>query len=240
MLETALRDHFEELYQLAYRLALADGQREALLRDAVGRARSCDDEGLTPRVALLRGLADALQQLPRDGEQLTFDALDELIRDDPTNPDALARLRGDDREGLLWQLQQCCLTATITCLPPGERVAFVLLEVLGEEPEAAAALLGIKTSALRVRASRARNKIVDYLTPRCGHVDSRNPCQCPSRLGVALERGFVGAVAGRRVALRTPPFDAQRPTHEPLAVFRGLPKPEAPRAMLDELLALAR
>ncbi len=237
MLETALRRHFQQIYQLAYRLALTNKEREVLLREAVRLAR--DDDG-DAYIALLRGLAEALQQRQRCGDQLTFDALDELIRDDPTNPDALGRLGADDREGLLWQLQQSCLTATITCLPPGERVAFVLLDVLGESIEAAVALLGIKTSALRVRASRARNKIIDYLAPRCGHVDARNPCQCPSRLGVALQRGFVGPVVGRRAFLRYPPFNTQRPTHEPLAVFRGLPAPEPPPDLLERLVELAR
>jgi DNA-directed RNA polymerase specialized sigma24 family protein len=239
MLETALRDHFQELYRLVYRLALSDEQREGLLHDAVRLAGPLC-ESLAPRAALLRGVADALQRCQRGAAQLTFETLDELLRDAPTDPDALARMGDDDREGLLWQLQQGCLTATITCLPPGERVAFVLLDVLGEPPDSAAELLGIKTSALRVRASRARNKIVNYLAPRCGHVDPRNPCQCPSRLGVALDRGFVAPVGGRRVTLRPPPFEAQRPTHEPLAVFRALPDPDAPPRVLEELLELAR
>jgi hypothetical protein len=100
----------------------------------------------------------------------------------------------------------------------------------------AAAILGINASALRVRVSRARKKISAYLAPRCAHVDPRNPCRCPSRLGVALTRGFIGDVRGRQISLRARPFEQEPPQHDPVALYRTLPVPEPPAGLSEELL----
>jgi hypothetical protein len=34
-------------------------------------------------------------------------------------------------------------------------------------------------------------QLEDYLGPRCGHLHAANPCQCPNRLQLAVEQGFV-------------------------------------------------
>src|SRR5258705_490715 len=73
---------------------------------------------------------------------------------------------------------------------------------VGLDDESAARSLGIKTSAYKVRLSRARKKVEDYLAPRCEHVNPNNPCHCPSRLGVALGRGFIAAPPSAEASLR--------------------------------------
>lgn len=235
-----IRNTLPLLYQLACRMALAEKDRIAIVQQGYAQALSngstvaASDDSLMS--ALLQSAAEVAQKQQRQRPQLAFEELDALIREDPTNPDALRSLTDGDQQNLLWELKQSCLTAAVTCLPPGERVAFVLLELLGLGADEAAKILDIKASALRVRASRGRNKIVDYLSPRCGHVNGRNPCRCPNRLGVALRKGFVGPVAGRRVSLREP-FGAQGPQHEPLTLYRSLPLLEPPPELLDELIA---
>src|SRR5690606_35545637 len=92
---------------------------------------------------------------------------------------------------MLWELKQGCMTSVVNCLSVGERVAFVMSSIMGLSEDEAAKTLGITPSAFKVRLSRARKKVTDYLAPRCEHVDPRNPCRCPSRLGVALNKGFL-------------------------------------------------
>jgi RNA polymerase sigma-70 factor (ECF subfamily) len=121
------------------------------------------------------------------------------------------------------------MTAVVNCLAPGERIAFVVSMVLGLGEEEAAAALGIRASALKVRLSRARKKIGDYLAPRCGHVDPRNPCHCPSRIGVALRKGFIAPPARAEVALRPSiPFEEGQRQREAISIYRDLPEPDPP------------
>src|SRR5207247_610081 len=129
----------------------------------------------------------------------------ETLRSEATRTEEVSSLSDPQREFLLWELKQGCMTAVVNCLAPGERIAFVATAVLGLTDQDAALALGITPSALKVRLSRARKKIGDYLAPRCGHVDPRNPCQCPSRIGVALRKGFIAPPAQSEVQLRKLP-----------------------------------
>jgi len=219
-------------------------EEDALLivRETFVRTYKSWHEGAGPELTqeqletlVMHNAVELAQEQQRTRETLTFEELDAIVRGDPTQSGVLDHLTDGEKNRLLWELKQGCLTAVVNCLPAGERAAFVLSEVLGEPPGRAANLLGINASALRVRVSRARKKVGAYLAPRCQHVDSRNPCRCPSRLGVALNRGFIGDVRGRQISLRSRPFDQEQPQHDPVAIFRALPVPEPPEGLEAEL-----
>lgn len=158
-----------------------------------------------PGDVLLGRLARRLEEgLGRKADQ-SFVILDNLLRSDETREidpyqppidGDLARV-----PVLLWELKRTCLASVLGCLPPGVRLSFVVTDLLGYSPAAAADLLGIKESAFRVRLTRARRRLEDYLAPRCGHIDRHNPCYCEGRLTLALETGFV----------RLPPHTADIP-----------------------------
>jgi RNA polymerase sigma-70 factor (ECF subfamily) len=176
------------------------------------------------------------QKLPPNPE-VDFDLLDETLRSEATRTHEVSSLSQPEREYLLWELKQGCMTSVINCLSPGERVAFVMSSVMGKSDEHAAKALGIKVSAFKVRLSRARKKIGDYLAPRCEHVDPRNPCRCPSRIGIALQKGFIAPPQTAQVQLRTPnrPFDQEVKSRDATNIFRTLPGVEVPAALLQRL-----
>ncbi len=171
--------------------------------------------------------------------EVSFALLDEMLRSEATRTgEAASPTDSARRERLLWELKQGCLTAVLGCLPPGERVAFVLSSVMALSDEDAARALGITPGALKVRLSRARKKVGDYLAPRCEHVDPRNPCRCPSRLGVALRNGFIAPPARAEVSLRAlPTFDEQQHLHDAVAIYRTLPEPEPTEALRARIAA---
>src|SRR5205085_11418848 len=116
-----------------------------------------------------------------------------------------ARLTTAGGEFPLGELKQGCMTAVINWLSPGERVAFVMSSVMNKSGEEAAKTLNIKVSAFKVRLSRARKKIGDYLAPRCEHINPMNPCRCPARVGTALRKGFIRTEGSEVVQLRKHP-----------------------------------
>ncbi len=175
------------------------------------------------------------KRLPAEAE-VDFDLLDDTLRSEATRNTQIASLTSPEREFLLWELKQGCMTAVINCLSPGERIAFVLSNVIGKSDEEAARTLGIKVSAYKVRMSRASQKIGDYLAPRCEHIDPRNPCHCPSRIGNALDKGFIAPPRGE-VQLRTPnrPFAGEIKSPDASKIFRTLPPIEVPAELLARL-----
>lgn len=185
-------------------------------------------------------LAEVMPKTPL----VSFDLLDEKLRSDVTRTDVVRSLEPKERDVLLWELKQGCMTSVVNCLSAGERSAFVLKNVIALEDDRAAVALGITESAYRVRLSRATKKIADYLAPRCEHVDPLNPCRCPARVGVALANGFIGG--GRSVSLRKPVAFGRYgvgadkedlPLREVEAIYANLPDPEPAADLASTIIA---
>ena len=124
----------------------------------------------------------------------------------------------------------------LACLPPGVRISFILTDLLGYNPAASAQLLGINESAYRVRLTRARKRLDNYLAPLCQHVDRQNPCNCEGRLGVALAKEFI-TFPPHTDDIPHAPHDSGPESHEMGALYRGLPRITLTETQRDELLS---
>ncbi len=246
--------HWKRIYNFVFRLTLDRQRAERYMSDIFAAAiEQADNAPAAPEEleVWLLGVANALleKRLPRQPE-VNFDILDETLRSEATRTDVVRSLSDPDRDFLLWELKQGCMTSVINCLPPGERAAFVVCHILKLPDEAAAKSLAITESAYKVRLSRARKKIGDYLAPRCEHVNPMNPCRCPARVGTALHKGFIrpeGRSPGE-VSLRKPePYGRygtgigteDAPLRDISAIYGGLPDPDPPAdlgtKLVDEL-----
>jgi DNA-directed RNA polymerase specialized sigma24 family protein len=232
-----------------FRLTLDRDRAEGYLMDIFAVAAAETDRAPAGELELwLLGIANKLleDRLPRQPE-VDFDVLDETLRGEATRTDVVRSLSDPQRDFLLWELKQGCMTAVINCLPPGERAAFVVCHVLKLPDEAAAKTLAISESAYKVRLSRARKKVGDYLAPRCEHINPMNPCRCPARVGTALHKGFIGKVSGE-VSLRKQadvPYgrygtglgNDDVPMRDIAAIYGGLPEPDMPAEFPQQLVA---
>jgi DNA-directed RNA polymerase specialized sigma24 family protein len=244
--------HWRRLYNFVFRLTLDRDRAERYLVDIFGVAaeriatRPAGDGALAWLIGIANGVLE--ERLPRQPE-INFDTLDETLRSEATRTDVVRSLSDPQRDFLLWELKQGCMTAVVNCLPPGERAAFVVCHVLKLPDDQAAGSLGITESAYKVRLSRARKKVGDYLAPRCEHVNPMNPCRCPARVGTALAKGFIQKTplpSRREVSLRKPePYgrygtgvgNEDVPMRDISAIYGNLPEPDASEALLDTLIA---
>jgi RNA polymerase sigma-70 factor (ECF subfamily) len=234
--DDALDRRMRRVYNLCFRMTLDQSQAAEVCYETFRRvATSAPAEG-DGEVALLAVATAVIEERVSATPEVSFDLLDETLRSEATRTGEVASLTDPQREFLLWELKQGCMTAVVNCLAPGERIAFVVSAVLGLSDDEAAGALRIRPSALKVRLSRARQKIGDYLAPRCGHVDPRNPCHCPSRIGVALRKGFIAPPARAEVALRPQiPFEEGQRQREAVAIYRDLPDPDPPRELFPRI-----
>ena len=147
---------------------------------------------------LLKIAAHVLEQKVPQAPEVSFDLLDETLRSEATRTGEVASITNPEREFLLWELKQGCMTAVVNCLSPGERVAFVMSSVLGLAEDDAALALGIKGSAFRVRLSRQRDRAQHRARPA--------PGQLPR---------VHGRAAGGPVPSRALPPSRGAPRHDP-------------------------
>lgn len=225
--------HLPAVYHLTTRMTLdrevaAEAAYETFLRAYHGKRDITPDAFL---LWLLKIACHVIEARLPGAPEVSFDLLDETLRSEATRTGEVRSLTNPEREYLLWELKQGCLTAVVNCISPGERLAFVLGSVLGLSDEQAAAVLGIKPSAYKVRLSRARKKISDYLMPRCEHVDPRNPCHCPSRIGVALSRGFIAPPVQKVVQLRLHAWEGADRARDAAEIYHTLPQPDVPEEL---------
>ncbi|MBZ5709757.1 hypothetical protein K7C98_10875 [Nannocystis pusilla] len=242
-LASLVRAAIPRLYAFAYVMC---GAREGAFVHVREAIRNVDVEALTgaarPADWLLGRLARGIEDALGRKADHSFVILDNLLRSDETQPidPGKSPIDGDLSRVpvLLWELKRTCLASVLGALPPGVRVSFVVTDLLGFPPAAAAELLGIKESAFRVRLTRARRRLEDYLAPRCGHIDRHNPCYCEGRLTLALETDFV----------KLPPHTADipaaayndEPEHRDIAeLYRTLPPVQLTPEQTDALVAAA-
>jgi RNA polymerase sigma-70 factor (ECF subfamily) len=246
--------NWRRVYNFLFRVTLDRDRAERYLLDAFAFAAEKLDSAPADVDVWVLSIANQMieDRLSRQPE-INFDILDETLRSEATRTDVVRSLSDPQRDFLLWELKQGCMTAVVNCLPPGERAAFVVCNVLKLSDAAAARSLGITESAYKVRLSRARKKVGDYLAPRCEHVNPMNPCRCPARVGTALAKGFIKPVAAVQgeVTLRKPsqPYGRygtgegldDKPMRDIAAIYGGLPEPDPPSDLgariVDKLLA---
>ncbi len=242
-----IADHWRRLFNFGFRMTLDRANAESVVEETFLRAYVGQDRLPEPdrMEAWLMRIANHVleKRLPRTPD-LTFDLLDDTLRSEATRTDVVKSVTDPQRDFLLWELKQGCMTAVINCLSPGERAAFVLATVIKVGDGEAAEMLNITKSAYKVRLSRARKKVADYLAPRCEHVDPLNPCRCPARVGVALNKGFIrstGEVNLRHIEpfgrYGTGPNSEDAPQRDVAAIYGNLPEPDSPEELPGRLLA---
>jgi RNA polymerase sigma-70 factor (ECF subfamily) len=241
--QEVIRQYWRSVYDFAFRNSLARDEATAATEATFRRAYHGRDKapaGPDALLWLLKIAAFVVDERGSRGQHVSFDLLDETLRSEATRTDVVASLTDPQRNYLLWELKQGCMNAVLNCLPVSERTAFTLSILNGMSDKDAARTLGITVGAFKVRLSRAKGKVTDYLAARCEHVDPRNPCHCPSRLGTALRSGFISPPTNSEINLRAP-FGRyggkDTPERDVLTIFESLPHPDAPADLATRLEA---
>jgi RNA polymerase sigma-70 factor (ECF subfamily) len=239
--------HWTRVYNFAFRMTLDRDRASSVAEETFLRAYvGVDDMPEANRIEswLLRISNHVLEKLLPRTPEVSFDMLDDTLRSEATRTDVVRSLTDPQRDFMLWELKQGCMTSVINCLSPGERAAFALCNVMGTDDEEAAKILGVTLSAYKVRLSRARKKVTDYLAPRCEHIDPMNPCHCPARVGIALKKGFIRSGGEVNIRASAVPFgrygsgadQEDAPLRDVQAVYRHLPEPDPPPALHARLV----
>jgi RNA polymerase sigma factor (sigma-70 family) len=101
-------------------------------------------------------------------------------------------------QALLAEVRQGCTQGMLMMLGREERLALVLVELLGFDAAEAAEVLGVGHDALRQRLSRARARLGSFLQARCGLSNEKAACRCDAQ--VVGKRALGLSAATRRLA----------------------------------------
>jgi RNA polymerase sigma factor (sigma-70 family) len=84
-----------------------------------------------------------------------------------------------------------CTSGMLLCLDRGQRLVYILGEILEVADAVAAELLDIKPENFRQRLSRARRDLHSFMNDKCGLVNPANPCRCSRKTRGFMQAGYV-------------------------------------------------
>lgn len=159
---------------------------------------------------------------------LTFDAYATDLRD------GLADTSRADADVLADEVRVGCTLGMLQCLDRGDRVIYVLGEVLRLPGEQAAEIAELGYDAYRQRLSRARRTVREFVATHCGLVNDRAACRCSRRVERAIDVGRVDPESLRFA--ETTAVTIQH-LHDAAALMRALPELAGDGDLVPKLLS---
>ena len=84
-----------------------------------------------------------------------------------------------------------CTSGMLLCLDRGQRLVYILGEILDIGDAVGAELLEISAENFRQRLRRARRDLHSFMNDKCGLVNPANPCRCAKKTRGFIEAGYV-------------------------------------------------
>ena len=84
-----------------------------------------------------------------------------------------------------------CTSGMLLCLDRGQRLLYILAEILDVSDAVGAELLSITADNFRQRLARARRDLHNFMNDKCGLVDRANPCRCEKKTRGFIQAGYV-------------------------------------------------
>jgi RNA polymerase sigma factor (sigma-70 family) len=84
-----------------------------------------------------------------------------------------------------------CTSAMLICLDREQRLIYLLGNSFGIDHNLGAEIFNISPQNFRVKLSRARKELHNYMEYRCGLINKSNPCRCVKKAKSALKMGVL-------------------------------------------------
>jgi RNA polymerase sigma factor (sigma-70 family) len=186
-----------DVYNLAVRMLgrpsdAEDASQEILIKVVTKLAQFRGDSSV--RTWVYRVAANHLLSARKEAwrRELSFD---ETAANLETARAASTAFEPAEQAALVDEVKLHCTSGMLLCLDRGQRLAFILGEILELPGEQAAAILEIEPAAFRQRLARARAALDGFLGAQCGLANPDNPCRCRRIAPVAVKGGLIDPAA---------------------------------------------
>ncbi|HEX2905489.1 MAG TPA: RNA polymerase sigma factor [Phototrophicaceae bacterium] len=184
------------IYNLAYRLtgnqsAAEDITQETFLQiySKIGTFRAAS-QLYTWIYAITKNLCYQFFKQAKKSSFLSLEALmDAALETEPTA--ATKTLETMEREKLIRQVKEGCLTGLLRCLSFYQRAAFVLHILLHLPIWDVAEILGKSEGAVKVLIHRAKRNLKTFLCKNCSLYNPDNRCHCENLVDFSLRQGWL-------------------------------------------------
>ncbi|HEX2911162.1 MAG TPA: RNA polymerase sigma factor [Chloroflexia bacterium] len=192
-LETLLRAVQNQVYNLALRMLwlpadAQDATQEILIKVFTHLSEFRQESAFTTWVyRIASNYLLTTRKRRAEMRETTFDSLGDYI-DRAVATTAASGQQVEDRV-LNQEIKLTCTLAMLLCLDREDRLTYILGQIFQVSSEQGAYLMDTTPAAFRKRLSRARQKLRDFVSARCGIYNPANPCRCSKIAAYKLETG---------------------------------------------------
>ena len=86
-----------------------------------------------------------------------------------------------------------CLSGMLLCLTKEQRMIYIIGEIFGADHTIGSEIMEITKDNYRMKLSKARKDLYNFMQNKCGLVNKANPCRCHKKVTFATENGMVDA-----------------------------------------------
>lgn len=86
-----------------------------------------------------------------------------------------------------------CLSGMLLCLTKKQRLIYIIGDIFGADHHVGSEIMEISKDNYRMKLSKARKDLYNFMQNKCGLVNKANPCRCHKKVTFATENGMVDA-----------------------------------------------
>ncbi len=86
-----------------------------------------------------------------------------------------------------------CLSGMLLCLSKEQRMIYIIGELFRADHTIGSEIMEMSKANYRMKLSKARKDLIQFMQHKCGLVDKNNPCRCHKKVTVSLEAGLIDA-----------------------------------------------
>jgi RNA polymerase sigma factor (sigma-70 family) len=196
-LETLITRHRPYIYNIAWKFTgdaddAEDLCQEALIKIITNLGKF--DQRSSFRTWAYRIVFNHFLNDQRKDEKLkdfTFEQVG-LALDAAPNVD-LAPFELEEKKEVVREVRLKCLSGMLLCLTKEQRLVYIIGEIFAADHNVGSEILEITPANYRMRLSKARKDLYNFMQDKCGLVNKANLCRCHKKVTIALEAGMVDA-----------------------------------------------
>lgn len=189
--------HQPYIYNIAWKMVgnpadAADLSQEALIKIITNLGKfNFDSEFRTwaYRIVLNHFLNDQkkIQKMPASN----FEELGNLLDSVPNTE--ITKEEREEKKEVIKELRLNCLSGMLLCLTKEQRMVYIIGDIFRADHTIGSEIMDISKANYRMKLSKARKDLYNFMQNKCGLVNKNNPCRCHKKVTVTVESGMMDA-----------------------------------------------
>lgn len=181
-LETLLKKHQPFVFNIAWKMVqnpvdAQDITQEVLIKVTTKLAQFKGQSEF--RTWLYRIVVNHFLKMKKQSREEVVDNFDQFgnVLENIENVE-LTQLEQEEKQAEIREMNLACMSGMLLCFTREQRIVYILGELFNADHTLGSEILGISKQNFRVRLSRARKDLLQFMNNKCGLVNKANPCRC--------------------------------------------------------------